>query len=191
MHKYLYLTKVEWAASWVNGGFIPLSLASKYKKEDRGGIFTPDENLIHESSIDLKSLSPYISFGGAGVRGFQMIDVDFDGTKIPDVTGANLYSEDGLIQSFCNVFDVGVAHKFGKAACVKIRSIDKLRKHLDKRLGRKSQYGDCQYTQDHQRNHFLKSSKDAWQCEYRFFWPKRDECSVLIPAGLAELVWTL
>lgn len=192
MQKYLYLTKVEWTSAWVDGGEIPLSLASKYKRMDRDGIFTPDENLVHESTTDLLSLYPYVVFGaGAVVRNLQMTNVYVNGVRIPDIVGANLYKEDGLIQSFCNVFDVDIAARFGKAACVRIHDIDKLRKHIDKRLGVKSRFGDCKYTHDHQRNHFLKSSADGWQHEYRLFWPSDTERSVVLPAGVAEVVWAL
>ena len=43
---YLYLEKKEWSAAWIHGGTIPVNLASKYKKDYRDGIFTPDENLV-------------------------------------------------------------------------------------------------------------------------------------------------
>lgn len=191
MHKFLYLTHVEWTDAWVNGGVVPISLASKYKRLDRDGIYTPDENLIHDSAIDLLTLSPFISFGeNPSVRNLTFTGNTCNGMPLPNVRNASLYSEDGLIQSFCNVFDLHVADRFEKNACVRIFDIDRLRKLLDKRLGRKSQYGDCRYTRDHQRGHFLKSEKDSWQSEYRFFWPERDEASVTLPAGIAEVVWT-
>lgn len=191
MHKYLYLTHAEWASAWVNGGVVPLSLASKYKSMEREGIYTPDENLIHESNVDLMSLKGAVSFGeNPNVRNFNFIGCRLGGIQVPDVIGASLYMEDGLIQSFCNVFDVGIANRLGKTACVRIRNIEKLRKYMDKRLGRRSRFGDCEYTRDHRRNHFLKSIDDDWQQEYRFFWPKKDSCSVELPVGVAEVVWT-
>ncbi|AQT10332.1 hypothetical protein [Pseudomonas protegens] len=191
MHKFLYLTQAEWADAWVNGGAIPLSLASTYKRMDRDGIFTPDENLIHESSVDLRVLSPAISFGETpNIRGFTGTGNYYNGVRLPDVHNANFYTEDGLIQSFCNVMDPAIGERFGKAACVRIYDIDRLRKHLDKRLGRRSKFGDCEYTRDHQRGHFLKSQDDAWQQEYRFFWPSREARSVVLPSGVAEVVWT-
>ncbi len=191
MQKYLYLTQIEWTSAWVNGGSIPLSMASKYKRMDRDGIYTPDENLIHESNINLRSLSPFFSFGDTpSVKDFTFIGNTLNGQPLPDVRNAKFYTEDGLVQSFCNVFDIEIAARFGKAACVRIHEIDKLRKYLDKRLGRRSRFGDCQYTHDHQRGHFLKSNDDAWQCEYRFFWPSKQECTVVLPAGVAEIVWT-
>ncbi|PMU87117.1 MULTISPECIES: hypothetical protein [unclassified Pseudomonas] len=191
MHKFLYLTHASWTESWVHGGSIPLALASKYKRMDRDGIYTPDENLIHEAEIDLRSLHPFVSFGETpNVRDFTFTGNYFNGMPMPEVRNANFYTEDGLIQSFCNVFDVEIANRFGKTACVRIHNIEKLRKHLDKRLGRKSRFGNCEYTHDHQRNHFLKSHDDAWQQEYRFFWPDKVACSVELPPGIAEIVWT-
>lgn len=191
MHKFLYLTQIEWTSTWVNGGAVPLSLASTYKRMDRDGIYTPDENLIHDSTVDLRTLSPLISFGdNPSVRSFTATGNYVNGVRLPDVKDANFYTEDGLIQSFCNVLDIGIAQRFGKAACVRIHDIDKLRKYLDKRLGRRSRFGNCEYTHDHQRNHFLKSKDDSWQQEYRFFWPNKEACSVELPAGIAEVVWT-
>ena len=190
MYKFLYLTKVEWTSAWVNGGAVPLSLASSYRRMDRDGIYTPDENLIHDSSIDLRSLSPLISFGDDPfIQGISMAGNTSKGARLPEVKDASFYIEDGLIQSFCNVLDIEIAKRFGKVACVRIHDIDKLRKYLDKRLGRRSRFGNCVYTDDHQRNHFLKSKDDAWQQEYRFFWPKKGACSVELPAGVAEIVW--
>ena len=192
MHKYLYLTHAEWASAWVNGGAVPLSLASKYKGMDRDGIYTPDENLIHDSNVDLMSLRGLVSFGeNPYIKNLNIIGCSINGVMIPDVIGANIYTEDGLIQSFCNVFDVDIAKRFGKAACVRIHDIDKLRKYMDKRLGSRSRFGNCEYTHDHQRNHFLKSVDDSWQQEYRLFWPNKDACSVQLPPRVAEVVWTL
>jgi len=50
---------------------------------------------------------------------------------------------------------------------------------------------DCEYTDSHQRNHFLKSAKDKWQDEFRVFWKGNKMRMVKIPAGTAELVWKL
>ena len=54
---------------------------------------------------------------------------------------------------------------------------------------------DCAYTDGHQRNHFLKSTKDAWQDEFRIFWNVHksenisDDRLVEILPGTAELIW--
>lgn len=190
MHKFLYLTKVEWVSAWIFGGVIPLSLASKYKRMDRDGIYTPDENLVHDSIVDLRSLSPFVVFGDSpNIEDFNASNNFANGVRMPDVKNASLYIEDGLIQSFCNVFDLNVMRRFEKKACVRIFDIDKLREVLDKGLGSRAMHGDCRYTKDHQRGHFLKSVEDSWQCEYRFYWAGREERLIKLPAGIAEVVW--
>jgi len=189
VQKYLYLTKIEWASAWVDGGIIPLSMASKYRRMDRDGIYTPDENLIHDSPVDLRALSQFIG-ERPQVKNITFAGNTLNGVPLPEVRNASFYTEDGLIQSFCNVFDVEIARRFGKEACVRIYDINKLRKYLDKRLGRRSQYGECKYTHDHQRGHFLKSVDDSWQQEYRFFWPDKRDRSISLPSGVAEVIWT-
>jgi len=82
MVKYLYLTEVAWAAAWINGGEIPMSLASTYCHDQRDGILTPDGNLVHESPVVLKSLSPMIHFAdGANVKNFNITNSYFTGKK--------------------------------------------------------------------------------------------------------------
>lgn len=186
MEKYLYLTHVAWSEAWINGGEIPISVASTYLSDEREGIFTPDENLIHDSTTDLKSLSPLVHL--EQVKGFTMIGCTVGGRKIPDIVNASYYTEDGLILSFCNEFSPDIAHRMGKKCCVKIFDIDSLIRIIDKQLSRKGQSGDCNYTFNHQRNHFLKSNKDSWQKEYRLFWEGTKSQNVTLPAGMAELV---
>ncbi|NQD36081.1 hypothetical protein HPT27_03530 [Permianibacter sp. IMCC34836] len=189
MEKYLYLTKVEWADAWISGGIIPLFLASTYKNDTRVGTKTPDENLVHESPIDLKSLSPIIHIGdGANVRGLTITNSYFNGQRIPDIVNANYYTDDGLTLSLSNSFSEEIARKLGKAACVKIYNVEKLRRVIDKQLGFKGVMGSCEYTSSHQRNHFLKSTEDAWQNEYRIFWRHPKNRTVRVPAGNSELV---
>ena len=113
--KFLYLTEIEWADAWVNGGEIPISLASTYLHDERGGILTPDENLIHKSPVDLKSLSPFIHFGdGAGVKKLSITNSSMNGQRIPDIVDASYYKEDGLILSFCNSFNEDIAKRLEK-----------------------------------------------------------------------------
>lgn len=190
MHVYLYLNEPSHAETWVNGGEIPINPASTYKKDDRKGIFTPDENLIHKSEMDMMGLGPGVFFDPAGsYRNITMIDCDFGAGPV-NVTAADYYHDDGLILSFSRSLSREVMDRFeNKKVCVKISSVDKLRKVLDKRLGCKSVYGDCKYTNDHQRNHFLKSVEDEWQQEYRMFWKAGVKTRwAKIPGGLAEVV---
>ncbi|EKA4470923.1 hypothetical protein AKH05_23045 [Vibrio parahaemolyticus] len=191
MEKYLYLTEVDWASNWINGGDVPISVASTYLSAERDGIYTPDENLIHDSSTDLKSLSPLIHLAdGAQVRGLTVVDCSFNGKKVPDIIDASYYTEDGLILSFCNEYSIDIAKRMGKKCCVKILNVEKLRKIIDKQLGRKGKMADCRYTTSHQRNHFLKSNDDSWQNEYRLFWDVTENKIVRLPPGIAELVAT-
>lgn len=184
MVKYLYLTEVEWANTWIHGGEIPVKLASTYLHHTREGIKTLDENLIHESPVDLKSLSPMVHL--ENVKNFTMTNSFFNGQRVPDIISANYYNEDGLILSFCNNFSEEIARKLGKKACVKIVDLEKLRKRIDKQLGIKGVMKECRYTTDHQRNHFLKSTEDSWQDEYRIFWRYPKNKIVLVPSGIAE-----
>ncbi len=161
MFKYLYLTKLEWADTWINGGEIPISLASTYLHDKREGILTPDENLIHDSNVDLKSLSPFVHFGEKShVKNFNMIGCSFNGIPIPEIENASYYKEDGLILSFCNILSESIAERLGKECCVKISKLKELRKSIDVQIGVKGGMKDCKYTPDHSRNHFLKSTED-------------------------------
>ena len=191
MYKYLYLTKTEWADTWINGGDIPISLASTYLHDEREGILTPDENLIHESPVDIKSLSPLVNFGeGGGVKSFTMTNCSVNGVSMPDIVDAKYYSEDGLILSFCNSLDESIAKRLGKQCCVKVSKLKEFRKVIDKQLGVKGVMQSCEYTDNHERNHFLKSTDDAWQDEFRLFWRYQNNTTVTIPQGHAKLVAT-
>lgn len=95
---YLYLEKEEWADAWVNGGEIPITPASNYQSDERIGTMTPDENLIHESNIDLMSLSPMIHIGkNTNIKSFNLLNCSVNGQPIPDIKDAKYYKEDGLI----------------------------------------------------------------------------------------------
>ncbi len=191
MFKYLYLTKVEWADTWVKGGDIPISLASTYLHDERDGTLTPDENLIHESEVDLKSLSPIVRIeDGAQIGSFSMTNCTLNGERLPDIEDAKFYTEDGVILSFSNSLSSSIAAKLGKKCCVRVSKLKDLRKLIDKQLGVKGVMKECEYTDDHQRNHFLKSTEDSWQEEFRIFWKYSSNVTVTIPKGHAKLVAT-
>ncbi|MEG4316486.1 hypothetical protein U8L64_15885 [Pseudomonas sp. FIP_A4] len=187
MHKYLYLTKAQWVDTWVNGGSIPIALASSYLSDIRDGIMTPDENLIHESNIPIPSLQQH-GIHIENTRNITITGFISNGIRQPDILHANYYKEDGLILSFCNSFNREIAKRMGKEACVRILNIEKLRKSIDKQIGCKGIMKDCEYTSSHNRNHFLKHESDAWQDEYRMFWRTTRERWVVLPEGTAELV---
>lgn len=189
MEKYLYLTKREWATTWIKGGKIPIALASSYLSDNRSGTFTPDENLIHESPVDLTGLSPFFEMDpGVNIKGLTIQNNSWNGVLQPEVYNANYYHEDGLILSFCNSFSEKIAQRLGKQACVKIRNIKSLKRIIDEQLKVKGIADCCRYTTDHQRNHFLKSVEDAWQDEYRIFWPLTTSRMVGLPKGVAVFV---
>ena len=191
MHKFLYLTEIEWAKAWIEGGIIPISLASSYLSKDRNGIYTPDENLIHDSPVDLKSLSPFIHIAdGAQIKGLTLKNNRINGALLPDVINAQYYNEDGLILSFCNEFHTDIALKMNKKCCVKIHDIEKLGRNIGKQLKKPVKMGSCEYTKNHARNHFLKSIDDSWQNEYRMFWHGMTNVSVKIEPCVAELIWS-
>ncbi len=117
-----------------------------------------------------------------------MSRITVNGVKLPEFKNANYYREDGLVLSFCNVLSEDIAKRLGKEACVKIFNIYKLKDLIDKQLECDSKIGDCDYTNDHRRNHFLKSSSDRWQEEFRIFWQIKEPRNVIIPSRIAELV---
>lgn len=187
MHKFLYLLNQDYAYTWINGGSVPVSLASRYLSNKREGVRTPDENLIHESNVPIPSLK---QFGLVidEVSNFTITNSTGNGVKIPNIVGANFYTDDGLILSFCNTFSTEIAKQMNKKACVKILDFEKMKKKIDRQLGCKGVMKAVEYTTDHNRNHFLKSIEDSWQDEYRIFWKSTQERWVTIPKGTAELV---
>lgn len=191
MSLYLYLNEHWHADTWVNGGVIPINPASTYRSVERAGVLTPDENLIHKSEVDIRSLSPFISVNpSAGLKGLTMIGCEMDGMPIPDFYDADFYEDDGLILSFsCRLTGV-IARKMKKKACVRIIDMGGLKQHLDMSLGAESIAKYCEYTSGHQRNHFLKSDLDSWQAEFRMFWTITKKVEVQLPPGMAELVCT-
>ena len=192
MEKYLYLTRREWASTWVSGGEIPIVVASTYRSAERSGTRTPDENTIHESNVDAGSLLSY----GISVRESQnvyigsVVSPSGDPSKAVklDVHIRKYLTEDGLILSLCNSKSSDICHRLGKQACVKILDVHNLKRLLDEQLGCESTMGACEYTYDHQRNHFLKSSSDAWQDEFRLFWPITRNAVAKLPAGVAKQI---
>ena len=185
--RYVYLKEKSHADTWVNGGKIPLSVATSYKKNVRDGIYTPDEGFIYDSPIPLEEIEKdYVKFEG-DIHDFTWSGNTFNGVATPNYENVSRYCEDGLIICFSREFsnEIGVRFK-DKVACVKILDIHKLFQIIDDQFPVDGKLADCEYTDDHQRNHFLKSKQDDWMRETRMFWRNIEIKEVEIPPGLAE-----
>ncbi|MCR1304018.1 MULTISPECIES: hypothetical protein [unclassified Enterobacter] len=185
MEKFLYLTEKEWFQPWVYGGNVPLSLASKYKKDERHGIYTPDENLVDSSTHDLNK----VFGGGVNLMGTNHVFIDsyVNGELFPFMQ-YNRTFEDGLILCLANRRSNYIAKKLKKFSCVKILNVENLKLILDEQIGVVSEMGPCKYTSSHIRNCFTKSNLDSWQDEYRLFWPGAEPRDVFIPKGTATRI---
>jgi hypothetical protein len=122
------------------------------------------------------------------VQNITMIDTTIGGKRIQNHTGGAIYTEDGLILSFSNALDTAIARRLGKLACVEILDTMALKRLIDTQLGVVGYANNCQYTHDHQRNHFLKSNEDAWQEEYRMFWPVLLATTVSLPPNVGRQI---
>lgn len=184
--KFLYLTKREWADTWINGGEIPIALASQYLSSTREGVLTPDENKIYDLPVDEKTLLDHgVEIGEARNISLKLTS---GGRLITQFRNRNTYSEDGRILCFCNEKSPSLMKRFGKEVCVEIPHVLQLKTILDAQLGVRSRAGNCLYTGDHRRDHFLKSSADSWQQEYRLFWSGPGPQKAVLPPGIAKLV---
>lgn len=188
MNFYLYLTDPDWANAWVSGGTVPFYQASRYKSDERKGTMTPDENLIDSSTFDIKPLSPAINIKG-NVRGLQFYDCLVDGSSLNGTV--DRHYEDGLVICTATKRSRYIAKRLEKKACVRILDIDKLKRLVEAITGVTCLAGLCEYTASHERHHFLKSTYDDWQREYRLFWPGVNEVEVVLPPGMASLEFIL
>ncbi|QMI05837.1 hypothetical protein [Citrobacter sp. RHB25-C09] len=182
MKKYLYLQFERYANTWINGGTVPLFKASKYRREDRLGIYTPDENQIDNSTHSDAIFDGRVKFG-PNAQGY------IGSLSAPGIYMQNIVLdrkvEDGVILCLANRRSNFIAKKLKKEACVEIVDVIELKNILDEQIGITGVMGECSYTNLHHRNHFLKSSQDSWQDEFRIFWKDADDIEVKIPKGLA------
>lgn len=188
MKKYLYLTKPEWAEAWVNGGSIPLNQATAYKRMDRDGIYTPDEGLIYESTHDVDKFDPTIINMQGQFKNITIGSITVGGEVVLSGFNGSRYEDDGVILSLCNVMDISIQKKLNKLVCVEISDFNELKRVIDEQLKVQSEAKSCKYTSGHNRNHFLKSEKDSWQNEFRFFWPIKGPVKVELPPGIAKIL---
>jgi hypothetical protein len=184
--KYLYLTNREWCSAWVNGGIVPLSLASAYRAMERHQTRTPDENVIRSlRGMDGVHLSAFVQAepgttvtlqAGKAFRGHELV-------------GTNIHFqqsfEDGLILCLSNFKSQKIARRLNKEACVRILDVESLYHHISTQLGVTGNHGPCQYTSGVDRNVFLKDLQDQWQHEYRLYWRHQSMVEVSIPPGTA------
>lgn len=154
---------------------------------ERDGIFTPDENLIYESTHDLETLKPVVAIEG-NVKNITIGKIVHNRVTIAENVKASRYEEDGVILSFCNRKSKAIAQKMKKEACVKIFCVEELKKIIDAQLGKTGIAKPCEYTASHERNHFLKFIEDEWQDEFRMFWDHQERVEIVLPPGLAKKI---
>ncbi|HGF0769551.1 TPA: hypothetical protein ACF7ZB_001869 [Kluyvera georgiana] len=186
MKKYLYLTKKEWVFPWTRGGIVPLYQASNYLSDERIGVMTPDENLIDTSTHDIKAFGGSVKIEGGGT--ILCTNSNLNGQFYPGTVKFEQRVEDGLVLCLANKKSAEVAEKLGKRACVEISDVERLKYFLDRQIGINGIMRSCEYTNGHNRNHFLKSHLDSWQDEFRIFWPGAKSIRVSIPSGIAKEV---
>lgn len=185
MEKWLYLTKPEWTDAWVNGGPVPLHAASTYLSPKRMHTLTPDENLIDNSTHDIKNYHGLINIEGRGHSTISIGKLTVGGVEVASNMKFDRKYEDGLVFCVSNRRSNYIAKKMKKFACVRIVDIIALKLALDEQIGQESEIGKCTYTKTHHRHHFLKSHEDLWQDEFRLIWPGQEARQVEIPKGTA------
>lgn len=198
MEKIRYLAEPAHAEAWINGGPIPIFPARAYLSDERGGIYTPDENRQLDSNADVGLLPPLLRAEVGRAKYFIATNNTYNGARLPDVTARSGYLE-ALVLCMSNDIDADAAGRMGKSVCVRILNVERLKGILDDQVGAESRMGRCRYTdEERQIDHFAKSLHDKWQNEFRFVWPGLDkEVCVELPPSIAERVeleimpWTL
>lgn len=93
--------------------------------------------------------------------------------------------KDAVILCLSNSFSQEIMERLQKTACVEIPDWRRLLVTLDDQLGVPGFGRAVEYTGSSDRHHFLKSVEDAWQDEFRLFWPLSTSATVQIHADLA------
>ena len=183
MSKYLFLNEDWHADTWVNGGEVPLSMASHYRHVERGGVLTPDENIHSTFDADIREYGFYsddIEVRNMLVVGGGLPSKYIDGSR---------RLKDALVWCLTNAEPGGaLLRRFGKKACVRIDNIAKMKEVIDEQVGSESVAGDCKYTWGYQRDHFTKSALDRWQEEYRLVWEVQKARTIVLPRGLSTRI---
>lgn len=187
--KYLYLEKNEYAKTWVEGGTVPLSLASSYRSSERSGIMTPDENV----TIEFFGM-PYNDFkkvvnveGDSRNLNITLSNCNIQGKHVNKAEYHQDY-KDGYVLCFSNIKSKEIAKKLNKKCCVRIVDVGELCDYISDQIKIKGEHRSCEYTSEVNRNVFLKGSEDEWQKEYRIFWESssKESISVVLPPKFAE-----
>lgn len=188
--KYVYLPQEWMVKTWIDGGKLPIKPSITYKSDERKQQMTPDENLVLHSNMSLQD-AHQLGFDFQGHMQFISFsnNVTSTGQTIPDIYIRELKEENGLVLCFANSYSKSIAARFDRKFCVRINDIELLKNTIENQLGATGISGNCNYTIDHNRNTFLKHIEDAWQDEFRIFWPTlKDEVLVDIPQGSATAV---
>ncbi|HEO9242444.1 TPA: hypothetical protein QIF87_002204, partial [Enterobacter ludwigii] len=125
MEKYLYLLKPSFVDNWVNGGMVPLNNAEYYRRNERKGVFTPDECVTDTSTHDFRKIPKLFEFGddcnvSLGNFRYELMtptgptkEVHY--TEMMTITRS---FEDGLIFCACDTKSILTAKRFKKSFCV-------------------------------------------------------------------------
>lgn len=202
MELTIFLGSEAFVAAWINGGSVPLNLASSYISNERSGVMTPDECLTHENSLGIdfggdvrmtffpSPSSPYRHPPGLYLASSANIKTSAGTWKGPG--HYNGYYEDGLILCFSSNPSRKQMKRFGgKVAGVNIVDLALLKSCLDDQVGVISKFGRVRYTERSDRNPFLKSKLDEWQSEFRLYWkivPKEVPLWVSLPRSVARIL---
>ena len=85
IQKFVYLENEVYSNTWINGGKIPIKLASSYKSEERKANFTPDENLIYNTNHSLDILKPFINIEeSCSIKNININNTFMNGKRIPE-----------------------------------------------------------------------------------------------------------
>ncbi len=189
---YLYLSADAFAETWLAGGQVPLFGAATYLGP-RGGIMTPDE--VRQRMHTGSSFSD--AEAGGIFLGNNLLSAEIDIAYVNMGPGRERglvkghfsdFAEDARILCLACSLDADLMRRLGKVAALEVINLPLLKSAFDEQVGAASFAGRVRYTNGEQRGHFLKSTKDEWQKEYRLVWPGEAKApiTVNVPAAVVE-----
>ena len=132
---FLYLEKEEYVKTWLDGGEIPLSIASSYKSDYRGGVFTPDEVKQFEESgiVDEEEYRKLVNFDNSkGQIGINRVRIrNNQGKVVAEDLSVTQYFSDALIFCVSTKCSKEQSIKFKKPYCIEILDFQKLNEVFD------------------------------------------------------------